>query len=294
MKTHEIVLEINRKKIRITHPDKILYPETGYTKMDIIKYYLSVEKELMFLNKGRPLVFIRYPHGAGQYSFFQKNVPDNHPDWMQTVEMGLHKTANYLILNDIADLIWFIQLHALEFHIMNTRKPAFDKPDCMVFDIDPPKNTRFPEIRDFVLEIAPVIEQNGYKTFFKTSGKRGIHIVCPIKPNYDLNRVYKAAEELARQIIRKFPDTATLETRKIKRGNKFLIDIYRNRPFQTFSMPLGTRSTPPASISMPLSRDELSQTVDPFTFNISTVPEILKNKKAAWSDIFDRAAELHI
>jgi len=293
MKKEEIFLEVDGVQIRITHPSKILYPQAGYTKKDIIDYYLAIQQPLLRLNRGRPVVFIRYPHGAGGYSFFQKNVPPNHPDWMETVEMGKYKPVRYLILNKIADLIWFVQLHALEFHVINVRKPAFHHPDIMVFDIDPPEGADFKATRDFSMQAARVIETLGYKVFFKTSGKKGIHLVCPLKPIFTVDEVFAAAESAARKIVEQYPDTATIEVRKTKRQGKFLIDIYRNRAFQTFSMPLGTRATPVASVSMPLSREELRILEDPYVFTVKTVPAYLKQHGEPWPDFFESATELH-
>ena len=294
MKKEEIFLDIDGISLRITNPGKILYPEAGYTKRDVIDYYLAVKTPLLELNAGRPVVFIRYPHGAGGYSFFQKNVPPNHPQWMETVEMGKHKPVRYLILNKIADLIWFVQLHALEFHIINVRKPAFFYPDLMVFDIDPPAGASFAETRDFSLKIAPLISELGYKVFYKTSGKKGVHIVCPLKPAHTVDEVFTAAEDIARRIVAKFPGMATMEVRKNKRGGKFLIDIYRNRAFQTFSMPLGTRATPVASVSMPLTEEMLRQADDPFIYTIKTVPEFLRKHGLPWKDFYASATALHI
>ncbi|NPA43671.1 MAG: hypothetical protein GXO27_06570 [Chlorobi bacterium] len=290
----EIYLDIDGVRVRITNPDKVLYPEAGYTKRDVIDYYLAVRDPLLAVNKGRPVVFIRYPHGAGSYSFFQKNVPPNHPEWMEVVEMGKYKPVRYLVLNKIADLIWFVQLHALEFHIINIRKPAWDYPDLMVFDIDPPPGTPFPEVRDFTLKAAPVLEELGYKPYFKTSGKAGMHIVCPLRQEHTVDEVFRAAEDAARRIIERFPDRATLEVRKAKRGDKFLIDIFRNRAYQTFSMPLGTRATPRATVSMPVSREELAELGDPSIYHIKSVPEYLKTRPFAWARIFEDATSLHL
>ncbi len=294
MNKEEIILHVDSRSIRITHPDKVLYPSEGITKMDLINYYLSVAPDLLRLNRGRPVVFIRFPHGLGKISFFQKNVPDNHPEWMEVVEMGKYKPVKYLILNSIADLIWFVQLHALEFHVINIRKPLWDFPDWMVFDIDPPPGAGFEQVRDFAMAVKPVLEESGYRVFVKTSGKRGVHLICPVVQKYTVDQVMQAAKDLAEKIIARFPEKATLEVRKNKREAKFLIDIYRNRPFQTFSMALGTRATEKASVSMPLSWEELKKTKDPREYNIKTVPAYLRKKDVAWADISAHATNLHI
>jgi len=282
---------VNGREIRITHPDKVLYLDKGYTKRDLIDYYLAVQDVLLTHNAGRPVVFIRYPHGTPGYSFFQKNVPSGAPSWIHTYEMGKFKKVNYLILHDIADLIWLVQLHALEFHIINIREPRFDRPDLMVFDIDPPEGQGFTCAKQFAIQARPYLEEMGYKPFVKTSGKRGVHICCPIKPEYTVEQVMAAAKKAAEYLVSKIMGT-TLEVRKDKRGDRLLIDIYRNRPFQTFSMPYGTRRTPEASVSMPLTWKMLHETESPARYNIRTVPEILKMTGDPWKGMEDRATPL--
>ncbi len=287
-----IILEIDGYKITVTHPDKILFPRIGITKIQVIRYYLSVASYVMTHNQGRPLVFIRYPHGAPGYSFFQKNVPPHAPEFIETVELGKHKIARYIILNHLADLAWLVQLHALEFHIMGTAKPHFNYLDVMVFDIDPPEGMNFPEITDFASEAKPIVESFGYRVFVKTSGKRGVHMVCPLLPQHPPEEVLKASEEIARAIMNKIPGT-TLDVRKNKRKNKILIDIYRNRPLQTFSMPYGLRATDVASVSLPVSWEELKQIKNPLDYHIGNVPELLSKRGDPWQHFREFAVNLH-
>ena len=284
---------INDKAIKITHPDKILYLKTGYTKTDLIEYYLSMEPVLMRHNKGCPVVFIRYPHGTPGYSFFQKNLPDYAPGWMQTMEMGKHKPVRYLILEDIADLVWLVQMHALEFHVINVRKPDFHHPDLMIFDIDPPEEGGFEKARHFALEAKPYLEQMGYHPFVKTSGKRGLHICCPVHPSFTVDLVMKAAEKAARFLMNKIPGT-TLEVRKNRRKGKLLIDIYRNRAFQTFSMVYGTRHTDAATVSMPVTWEILEAGANPQDFTIKTVPSLIKALGDPWAKMENAATGINL
>lgn len=292
MDAQEQILRVDGYELRITHPDKPLFPQAGITKRQLIDYYRAVAPYVLRYNRGRPLVFVRYPHGAPGYSFFQKNAPQPVPPFVEIHEMGKFKPTRYVVLQHLADLIWLVQLHALEFHVMGIRKPHWANPDLMVFDIDPPEGAGFAEIRDFALGIRPVIEKLGYTTLVKTSGKRGVHVVCPLEPAYTVDQVMEAAESIAREIMRVFPDS-TLDVRKEKRRGKFLIDIYRNRAYQTFSMPYGTRATTMATVSMPLSWEQLRSLNDPHIFTIRNVPEILHKKGDAWANGFARASHLH-
>ena len=293
MATESLVLQVDGIALQVSHPEKLLIPAAGLTKRKLIDYYLAVAPFVMRYNAGRPLVYVRYPQGVPGYSFFQKNAPEPVPDFVQTRMMGKHKQARYVVLEQTADLVWLVQLYALEFHVMGLRKPLWANPDVMVFDIDPPEGAGFPEIRDFALDIKPVIEGLGYTVLVKTSGKRGVHIVCPLEPRYSVDQVMNAAVSVAHEIMKVFPD-ATLDVRKDRRRGKFLIDIYRNRAFQTFSMPYGMRAVEHASVSMPLDWETLKTLKEPWIYNIFNVPEILKEKGDAWSEDFLRASPLHI
>jgi DNA ligase D len=294
MKNSDLSILAGGHTVTVSHPDKILYPEAGISKRDLINYYLETEKVILSHNRGRPVVYVRYPHGQGQYAFFQKNVPENHPAWLKIKEMGKHKPTRYLILDSIADLIWLVQLHALEFHIINVREPFFDHPDLMVFDIDPPAGYSFSGIVETAFLLKEILEKNGYHPYAKTSGKRGIHVVCPVKSEFSVEQIFQAAEDIARQSIRKNPAKYTLDVRKNLRQNKFLIDIYRNRAFQTFSMPYGSRATPDACVSMPVKWETLEKLDSPGKFTVKTVPAYLKKHGDAWEDMPLHSTGLHI
>ena len=291
--SQEIMLHLDGVEVRLTHPDKIMFPQTGITKEDLVGYYKKMAPYILFHNKGRPLVFVRYPHGLGSYSFFQKNMPSTAPAWMEIWEAGKYKKSRYLILNRLADLVWMLQMGVLEFHVMPVRKPHLENPDLMVFDLDPPEGASFAEIRDFGLAFRPVIQSLGYQVYVKTSGKKGIHLVCPIRQQYSVDQVLEAARDIAMQMIATHPE-ATLDVRKEKRKGKFLIDIYRNRAFQTFSMVYGTRAWEGAPVSFPLSWEELASLDDPHHFHLGNVPAIVSSKGDAWADIYEHATGLHL
>lgn len=277
----------------ITHPDKVLFSEGKITKMELVEYYLSVGQQLASFGTGRPVAFKRYPHGESGDSFFQKNKPEFAPDWMTSSQLGVEKKANYIVLDKVATLLWLVNLDALEFHTTLVAAPNFTRPDLMVFDLDPPPGVAFTEIRDFALACRPVIESFGYRCFVKTSGKRGVHICCPIRPQWGFEQVFNAAREVARAIIDKVSG-CTLKLKKEDRQGKILIDIYRNHPYQLMALPLGTRATPAATVSMPLSWEELSTLDGPAEFTVRTVVRRLKTEGFAWKGFREAATELHL
>ncbi len=288
----EKIITVEGKSIRITHPEKVLFKPSGITKMELIDYYLRMAPYILAHNRGRPVVFVRYPHGAPGYAFFQKNVPPSAPEWIETHEMGKYKLTRYVIINGVAELVWLVQLHALEFHVMPLKKPHWTTPDLMVFDLDPPEGAGFADIKDFALACRPVLEEAGYRVYVKTSGKKGLHLVCPIRPHYTVDQVLEAARDLAQRIIDR-TGHATLDVRKDKRQGKFLIDIYRNRAYQTFSMAYGTRATGVASVSLPVTWKQLAAIDDPLAFTIRNVPAWVTQNGDAWHDMESRATDLH-
>ena len=281
------IIEAQGITVEISHPEKILYPEAGISKMDLVRYYTTAWPHLREFGMGRPLAIKRYPHGAGGHSFFQKNKPANAPEWVSSRMLGVGKKADYILLDKLATLLWLVNLDSLEFHSALVAAPHFSQPNLMAFDLDPPPGSTFPEIRDFALACRPVIEGFGYRCFAKTSGKRGVHICCPTKPKAPFEQVFNAAKEVATAIIQKIPG-CTLDLKKENRKDKILIDIYRNHPYQLMVLPYSTRATPNASVSMPLSWEELARLENPGVFNVGTVVEKLNKGKDAWEEYYPK------
>jgi bifunctional non-homologous end joining protein LigD len=186
--------------IDITNPDKLLIASAGFTKSDFVEYYLSIEKPLMASGKGRPLSMKRYPDGVPGLSFFQRNKPSWAPAWIKSQLLGVDKKADYVVLENIKIIIWLLNLDTVEFHAAQVAAPHFENPNMLIFDLDPPAGSSFAVVRDFALAIRPEIESFGYKTFVKTSGKKGIHIHCPILPNRTFDEVFAAAKEIGAHI----------------------------------------------------------------------------------------------
>ena len=272
------IIEADGIEVQIRHPDKILYPEAGISKMELVQYYQAIWPALRAFGMGRPLAIKRCPQGLGGDSFFQKNKPSHAPDWVASKMLGVEKKADYIILDKLATLLWLVQLDTLEFHAALVAAPHFSQPNVLVFDLDPPPGASFAEIRDFALACRPVIEGFGFRCFAKTSGKKGIHICCPLKGPQTFEQAFTRAKEVAATLVGKLPD-CTLNMKKEARQNKVLIDIYRNHPYQLMVLPYSTRATPQASVSMPISWEELARLDTPTVFNVKTAPHLVKSKR---------------
>ncbi|MDH4296496.1 MAG: hypothetical protein OEV74_09465, partial [Cyclobacteriaceae bacterium] len=191
---------VGKREIELSNLDKILFPEDGIVKAQVIEYYLKIAPTLLNHVMGRSLTLIRYPDGIAGESFYQKNRPDWAPDWIEFVTLGKEK-KDYIIATEPALLVWLANLAALEIHQLHSRKPNFDSPDYMVFDLDPPEGYNFKELIPIALDLKERIEQYGYTPFVKTTGGKGLHICCPIEPKYDYHTVFEAAEAIAKPFV---------------------------------------------------------------------------------------------
>ena len=169
------VVQVDRRQIEISNLTKVLYPEDQITKAHLLDYYLKVAPTVLAHLKGRPLSLVRFPEGIHGEAFFQKNRPEWAPEWLAHVTLGEEK-KDYVIATEAASLVWLANLACIELHQMHSREPHFDKPDYVVFDLDPPEGYRFSDLVGLALEFKDHVEQFGYHAFVKTTGRKGLHI----------------------------------------------------------------------------------------------------------------------
>lgn len=292
MSRSNLIIKVSDRTVGMSHPDKLLFKSKRHSKSDLIAYYQAVAKPMLQYACSRPISLVRFPEGYPGSSFFQRNRPSWTPHWIRHKKLGVEKKADYILFEDMATVAWLVNLSSLEIHCAQVKKPDYSKPDMLVFDLDPPKAFNFSELVNFAVEIKPLITSYGYSPFVKTSGKRGLHIFCPIKTKASFDEVFAAAEEIGRDITRKYA-ISTLEISKEKRKNRILIDIYRNHSYQSMIMPYSTRANDEATVSMPLSWRALKNCSTPQVFRLDNVPEIVKARKDPWSKMSSSAVPLH-
>ena len=285
-------VEVGKRKLELSNLDKILYPEDGYVKAEIIEYYIKIAPTILSHIKGRPLTLVRFPDGIDGEMFYQKNRPKWAPEWIQYEVLGKEK-KDYMIATEAASLAWLANLACLEMHQMHSRKPHFDKPDYMVFDLDPPLGYNFQKIVKIALDLKEHIESYGYHTFPKTTGGKGIHIVAPLEPKWDFHTVFEAAQSIAKAFVDSRAKDTTLHIRKESRKGKVLIDIYRIRQGQSIISPYSIRGVNGALVSMPLHWEQMSQTKSPREYDIKTAVAMILSEGDAWEGISAYAAHLH-
>jgi len=286
------IVQVGKRKIELSNLQKVLFPQDHILKAELIQYYLQIAPTILSHIKGRPLSLVRYPNGVTGEKFYQKNRPEWAPAWIEYVTLGEEK-KDYIIATEEASLVWLANLACIELHQMHSHKPHFEKPDYMVFDLDPPEKYPFKNLIPITLELREHIESFGYHTFVKTTGGKGLHIVAPIEPRWDFHTVFEAAQSIAKPFVEAHSQSTTLHIKKQARGGRVLIDIYRNRQSQSIISPYSVRGRDMAPISMPLRWDNLADISDPSVFNIHTVLSQVKNEGDAWEGIAAYSAFLH-
>ena len=290
---------IGKRTVELSNLDKVLFPEDTISKAEIIEYYLTIAPTLLTHVKGRALTLIRFPDGIHGEMFYQKNRPEWSPDWLEFAHLGKEENLptgqagkDYIIATEPASLVWLANLASLELHQLHSRKPNFEFPDYIVFDLDPPEGYTFKNVVEIGFELKQVLETFGYTPFVKTTGGKGIHICCPIEPTHDFHTVFEAAQLIAQPFVEKNSNT-TLHIKKEARKGRVLIDIYRIRSGQSIVSPYSLRGRVGAPVSMPLSWEELAKVKDPKEFNLRNALEKVTRDGDAWEGIDAYSVSIH-
>lgn len=289
-------VKVGKRTVELSNLKKVLWPDDDLLKAELIEYYLKLAPTILSHIKGRPLSVVRFPDGVGGEMFFQKNRPDWAPDWMDHIELGdkeKNKKVDYMIATEEASLVFLANLACIELHQMHSRAPNFDKPDYFVVDLDPPETFPFSKTVGIAFEFKDHLESFGYHPFVKTTGKKGLHIVSPIEPKWSFDEVFEAAKAIAQPFVDKNKTTTTLHIKKEYRKDKMLIDIYRNRTFQTIVSPYSVRGSKGAPVSTPLTWEELEKLKSPAELNLQTVAERVLSQGDPWETIGAYATGLH-
>jgi bifunctional non-homologous end joining protein LigD len=267
------VLQIEGREVPISNPDKIFFPQRGYTKLDLVRYYLAVSEGVLRGAGGRPMALKRYVNGIEGDFFYQKRAPDTRPLWTEVVELKFPsgRTAREFVLRDAAQLIFIVNLGCLDLHPHPVRAEDLDHPDELRVDLDPVPGVPWPQVREVTLLAREVLRDHGLTGWPKTSGSRGMHVNVRIHPRWTFQEVRAAALALAREVERRAPALATSKWWKEERHGVF-IDYNQNAKDRTVASAYSIRPTPDARISTPLTWDEVP-TVEPEAFTLATVPE---------------------
>ena len=285
-------LEIAGRTVSISNPEKVFFPQTGYTKIDLVNYYLAVADGALRGAGGRPMALKRFVNGADQEPFFQKRAPENRPDWIETVELSFPsgRTADEIVLRDAAQLAWIVNLGCLDLNPHPIRADDLDHPDELRVDLDPVPGVPWDDVRQVALVAQSVLEDHGLTGWPKTSGSRGIHVNVRIERRWTYGEVRRAALALAREVERRAPSIATSKWWKEERHGVFL-DYNQNAKDRTVASAYSVRPLPDARVSMPLTWDQVAD-CRPEAFTLDTVPGLVAEAGDASAGIDGDAGSL--
>src|SRR5438552_1561802 len=267
------VLEVAGRAVTISNPDKVFFPKSGHTKLDLVRYYVAVAEGALRGVGGRPMALKRFVNGAEGEAFFQKRAPESRPEWVETVELSFPsgRTAEEIVVRDQAQLAWVVNLGCIDLNPHPVRADDLDHPDELRVDLDPVPGVPWQQIVDVALITRETLEDFGLVGWPKTSGSRGIHVYCRIERRWTFTEVRQAAVALAREVERRAPDIATAKWWKEERHGVFL-DYNQNAKDRTVASAYSVRPTADARVSTPLTWDELPNCA-PEAFTIDSVPK---------------------
>src|SRR5712671_537038 len=267
------VLSVDGREIHITHPEKLYFSQAKVTKLELVRYYLSVAPGALAGIRDRPIVLKRFVNGAEGEAFYQKRAPEQRPDWLRTVTLSFPsgRTAEEIVVDDTAGLAWIVNLGCIELHPHPVRSGNLEHPDELRIDLDPVPGVSWDDVRRVALEVQALLKEVGLRGWPKTSGSRGMHINVRIEPRWTFPEVRRAAVALSRAVERRAPALATSKWWKEERHGVFL-DYNQNAKDRTTCSAYSARPLPDARVSTPLHWHEVPD-CDPADFTIFTIPE---------------------
>ena len=268
-------VEVAGRSIRVSNPDRVYFPERGYTKGDVVGYYLAVGDGILRALHRRPTTLQRFPEGLGGEAFFAKRVPARGaPDWLHTAKITFPsgRTAQEVCPTDVAHVAWAAQMSTVVFHPWPVRDDHPDNPDELRIDLDPQPGTDFADAATVAGGLREIFDELGWTGYPKTSGGRGVHVYVRIRPEWTFVQVRRAAIALARELERRRPDQVTTSWWKEERGERVFVDFNQMARDRTIACAYSLRANARATVSTPVTWDELGQ-VEPDDFDLRTVPE---------------------
>src|SRR5438046_4707648 len=291
----DLIIEIERERVSLTSLDRVYWPDEKLTKFNLLCYYIRIESLLTPYLKDRPAILQRYPRGIKAPMFFQQDI-ESAPSFIKTKRLTNQegRQLDYAVFTTIGSLLHFVNLGTIEQHPWHSTIKHLDKPDYLMLDLDP-KAAPWPNVLAVALVCKEVFDELGLPSFPKTSGSSGIHIYLPLKPKYDYAKIAAVAQALAGEVASRVTKIATTQRSLARRQKQQVyVDAMQNASGNTIASGLSARARPNATVSMPLTWQQVEQGVKIADFTIKNVPDLIKKKGDAWSDWFDSRQETKI
>ena len=286
----EVTLDLQGKRFRLTHLDKVFFPESGYTKRDLLAHYYRTSAYILPFLKDRPMVLRRYPNGIAGEAFFQKDVREGLPDWLETAAIpseGKREKVHYVLANDLAALLYLTNLGCIDHNPWSSRSDDIEHPDYFFFDLDPSEGTGFSTVVTVARALHLQLSQLGVSVFLKTSGATGFHLYVPVERGYTYEQLRMFAEIVAQLVSAKHSSLITSERIVAKRpAGRVLIDVSQNGLGRPLASAYSVRAFPKAPVSTPVLPAELHASLRPDIFNLRTISGRLASKGDLWADFW--------
>jgi bifunctional non-homologous end joining protein LigD len=288
-------IKLGRYTVEITHPDKILFGTSGFTKKDLVDYYVAIAPTMLPYVDDRLISLQRFPEGIDGQGFFQKDAPDYFPEWITRVPVKKETdgAVAYVVIDKPATLIYLANQNCITPHIWLSKKDKLDNPDRMIFDLDPAAHLTFAAIQDVAKKLKDVLDQLELPTFCMLTGSRGAHIVVPLKRTHTFDEVRAFAHDVAAMLAQQFPKLITVDVHKAKRGKRVFIDWLRNGFGATAVAPYAVRPHEGAPVATPVTWKELlSAGMDSQKYSIKTVMKRVDKVGDVWQGMEKHAVTL--
>ena len=274
------------RQVRLSSPDRVMWPDAGITKGDLAAYVVAVGDPLLHHIGDRPVTLQRFPEGIEGEEFYQKNPPKGMPDWVRTVSCRYPSGRRHaqIVVDEVATAVWAVQMNTVTFHPWPVRSANNDNPDELRIDLDPQPGRTFQDSVEAALALRELMAEIGLTAFAKTSGNRGVHVYARVAPTHEFLDVRHGVIGIARELERRLPDLVTTSWWKEERGERIFVDFNQACRDRTIASAYSPRPLPGAPVSMPVTWTELT-TVSPGDFTILTVPDVLEDRGDAWADI---------
>jgi bifunctional non-homologous end joining protein LigD len=280
-------------RVEFTNLSKVLYPEKRITKAKVIEYYVKMAPRMLGILADRPMVLTRFPDGVGSEGFYEKDLPLGTPSWVQrfkTYSEAAQREINYVVCNDLDTLIWLANLAALELHMTLSKTDELEKPDLVLFDVDPRPPADVYNVIDVTLLLKERLEALGLRSYVKTSGKKGLHVVVPIAREYSFSQTREFVHQIAKYLSKE-SSTVVSEFSKVKEPRTVYVDYLQNSHGRTMICPYSLRAVPQATVSMPLSWHDVKKGLKPEKFTLFNAVESPSNP---WERLFEDKQKLKV
>lgn len=280
------VKEYEGHRIDIKRGDKVFFPNSDFSKRDLVDYYSRIAPQMLPHVQDRPLTLRRFPDGIEKPGFFQKGAPEYYPDWIERILVNTAKGDQEMInVNSVGALAYVANQGAIELHMSLSRQQDPTYPDQMVFDLDPPTGDDFESVRRAAQDTHALCQELKLPAFLKTTGSKGLHVVVPIEPEYSFDVVRNFARNFSQILVDRHPERYTLEHRISKRASRLYLDVFRNGTGQTVIAPYSVRALPEAPVATPLDWAELTaKGLTSNKYNLANIFRRLSQKADPWSD----------